>query len=41
VRPPKTGFILDKARRELGYAPHSFEEGIAGMDAMMAQMKQA
>ncbi|MBU6324962.1 MAG: SDR family oxidoreductase, partial [Bacteroidetes bacterium] len=40
VRPPKTGFILDKARRDLGYAPHSFEEGIAGMDAMMANMQQ-
>lgn len=28
-RPPKTGFILDKARKELGYEPRSFEEGIA------------
>lgn len=27
-RPPKTGFVLDKAKRELGYKPHSFEEGI-------------
>jgi len=27
-RPPKTGFILDKAKRDLGYEPHSFEEGI-------------
>jgi dTDP-4-dehydrorhamnose reductase len=27
-RPPKTGFILDKAYRELDYRPHSFEEGI-------------
>ena len=25
-RPPKTGFILDKANKELGYNPHSFEE---------------
>ncbi len=25
-RPPKTGFILDKAIKELGYSPHSFEE---------------
>ncbi|MEZ4758304.1 MAG: hypothetical protein R2810_00750 [Flavobacteriales bacterium] len=24
-----TGFVLDKARRELGYAPHTFEEGLA------------
>ena len=28
-RPPKTGFILDKARTVLGYDPHTFEEGIA------------
>ncbi len=28
-RPPKTGFILDKAVEELGYKPHTFTEGIA------------
>ncbi|MFD2932592.1 SDR family oxidoreductase [Spirosoma flavum] len=28
-RPPRTGFILDKARTVLGYDPHSFAEGIA------------
>ncbi|MEZ0542113.1 SDR family oxidoreductase [Fibrella arboris] len=28
-RPPRTGFIIDKARTELGYKPHSFGEGIA------------
>ncbi len=27
-RPARTGFIIDKARKELGYAPHSLEEGI-------------
>lgn len=27
-RPPKTGFIIDKAVNEIGYAPHSFMEGI-------------
>jgi dTDP-4-dehydrorhamnose reductase len=27
-RPPKTGFIIDKARQDLGYNPHSFSEGI-------------
>jgi len=27
-RPPKTGFIIDKARKELGYEPMSFEEGL-------------
>ncbi len=29
ARPPKTGFVLDKAIHELGYDPHSFEEGLA------------
>ncbi|MFN8353798.1 MAG: SDR family oxidoreductase [Spirosomataceae bacterium] len=28
-RPPRTGFVLDKAIQVLGYAPHSFMEGIA------------
>lgn len=28
-RPPRTGFIITKARQELGYRPHTFEEGIA------------
>ena len=28
-RPPKTGFVLDKAIRELGYNPATFEEGLA------------
>ncbi len=28
-RPPRTGFIIAKAERELGYQPHSFAEGIA------------
>ena len=28
-RPPRTGFVLDKARRELGYAPHTFKEGLS------------
>ncbi|ALL04797.1 dTDP-4-dehydrorhamnose reductase [Pedobacter sp. PACM 27299] len=27
-RPARTGFILDKSIRDLGYAPHSFEEGL-------------
>jgi len=27
-RPPTTGFIIEKARRELGYEPRSFEEGL-------------
>ena len=28
-RPLKTGFIIEKARKELGYEPHSFQEGLA------------
>jgi dTDP-4-dehydrorhamnose reductase len=28
VRPPKTGFILEKARTILGYTPHTFEQGL-------------
>lgn len=28
-RPPRTGFILDKAKKLLGYQPRSFDEGIA------------
>lgn len=38
-RPPITGFILDKARRDLGYDPHSFKEGIALMEKQLAEMK--
>lgn len=28
-RPPKTGFLLNKIINQLGYVPHSFEEGLA------------
>lgn len=28
-RPPRTGFKLEKARRDLGFAPRHFEEGLA------------
>ncbi len=34
-RPPKTGFIIKKAEEELGYKPHSFEEGIAILAAQI------
>ena len=27
-RPPKTGFVIDKAREQLGFRPISFEEGL-------------
>ena len=29
TRPLRTGFVISKARQELGYQPHSFDEGIA------------
>jgi len=38
-RPPVTGFILDKARRDLGYNPRSFVEGIALMEKQLAEIK--
>jgi dTDP-4-dehydrorhamnose reductase len=36
-RPPKTGFIIDKAQRELGYKPHSFKEGLALIQSQLEQ----
>ncbi|WP_422360699.1 SDR family oxidoreductase [Reichenbachiella sp.] len=37
-RPPKTGFILDKAKEVLGYQPHTFEEGIKILDEQVQSM---
>lgn len=37
-RPPKTGFILDKAKRELGYEPVSFMEGLAILKSQLAHV---
>lgn len=34
-RPPRTGFILDKARRDLGYSPRPFEEGLRILQAQL------
>lgn len=34
-RPPRTGFIIDKAKNTFGYNPHSFEEGLAVLDAQL------
>ncbi|MFM2017695.1 MAG: hypothetical protein RL007_1351 [Bacteroidota bacterium] len=36
-RPPVTGFIIDKAKKVLGYNPRSFEEGLAVLDAQLKQ----
>jgi len=36
-RPPKTGFILDKSRKTLGYEPSSFEEGLEILKEQLAK----
>jgi dTDP-4-dehydrorhamnose reductase len=40
-RPPITGFIITKARKELGYEPHSFVEGIAILEKQIAAIQKA
>ena len=40
-RPPKTGFIIDKAIKDLGYNPHSFVEGVKLMDDQVKKMTAA
>ena len=40
-RPPKTGFILDKAIKDLGYDPVSFEEGIEVLNKQLGQLTEA
>lgn len=34
-RPLKTGFIIAKAQKELGYSPHNFEEGLKLLSAQL------
>lgn len=34
-RPPRTGLIIDKARKDLGYAPHTFEQGLQILDEQL------
>ncbi|NEU07348.1 SDR family oxidoreductase [Flavihumibacter sp. R14] len=34
-RPKRTGFVLDKSIRELGYTPHSFQEGLFILDQQL------
>lgn len=36
-RPMRTGFILDKARQDLGYNPHSFTEGLTLLDIQLKE----
>ena len=40
-RPPKTGFVIDKAVNELGYAPHSFDEGLAVLQGQLGMLQGA
>jgi len=40
ARPLKTGFIIDKAKRELGYAPHTLEEGLAIVKRQLEEKKK-
>ena len=35
-RPPRTGFRITKAERELGYQPHTFAEGVALVQKQLA-----
>lgn len=35
-RPPKTGFIITKAKTELGYQPHSFLQGLEMVNQQLA-----
>lgn len=37
MRPPKTGFIITKAKKELGYLPHSFKEGLKLLASQLAE----
>ncbi len=39
-RPPITGFIIDKAKKELGYKPHTFVEGIRFLEEQLKQMSK-
>ncbi|GAB4132119.1 MAG: dTDP-4-dehydrorhamnose reductase [Raineya sp.] len=39
-RPPKTGFIIEKARKVLGYEPHSFQEGLAILQRQIEALNQ-
>lgn len=37
IRPPKTGFIIEKSMRELNYQPHTFEEGLQILEQQLNQ----
>jgi dTDP-4-dehydrorhamnose reductase len=37
-RPARTGFVLDKAKKVLGYTPRTFQEGIVLMARQVADL---
>ncbi len=39
-RPPKTGFIIQKAEKILGYKPHRFEDSITLLEEQINQMQK-
>ena len=39
-RPPVTGFILDKAKKDLNYCPHTFVDGLKIVDEQLNQIKK-
>ena len=39
ARPLKTGFKIDKAQRELGYAPHSFQGGLELVQEQLSNLQ--
>lgn len=38
VRPPKTGFIIDKAKETLGYSPRNFEQALSVLKSQMVDV---
>ena len=41
LRPLKTGFIIEKAERDLGYKPHTLQEGIAIVARQLKEKEEA
>lgn len=39
-RPPRTGFIIDKAKQQLGYQPHTFKEGLALVEKQIKEIEE-
>ncbi|MEI6816451.1 MAG: SDR family oxidoreductase [Bacteroidota bacterium] len=40
MRPPRTGFIIDKAMKELDFHPHTFEESLEIIKQQLAQINK-